>query len=263
LSAALDRARRRAEDAKAAERRARLARDELQAIVAHDLKNPLSVIASHACLLGRAGDAGELPPDVARSVTVIGRSAQRMTRFVSDLLDASFIDTGSLALDRAPVDVSELVAHCLEAQREAAVARGLGLTGVTCTEATVLGDAERLAQVLTNLVGNAIKFTPAGGAVTGRATHTGDRVRVEVDDTGRGIETEHLQTIFDRYAHGRRASGSESGLGLYIARGIVRAHGGVIGVKSWPGSGSLFWLELPAAPCEKVPTADSLRAPAG
>jgi signal transduction histidine kinase len=245
-------------------------RDEVLGVVSHDLRNPLSTI--NMC-------AGALldpePPTVegTRSMAeIIQRSTDWMQRIIRDLLDVTSIEAGRLALDRyplAPASVLESARELMALQTEDA---GIALD-VRGDDALppIEADHERVVQVLLNLIGNAVKFTPAGGRVTVRAEaavgggngsgNAGDgprgdqgqqkqqqhHVRFSVGDTGPGIPAEHLDHIFDRFWQVRAQGRAGAGLGLAIAKGIVEAHGGAIGVTSTVGVGTTFWFTIPAA----------------
>ena len=223
-------------------------RDEILGVVSHDLRNPLSAIGMCARVLLSS------PPSAAAAqgdlVATILESTELMHRLIQDLLDVSTIDSGHLQVRQKPERLEDLAHRGLEMLRGAAVERGITLdTDVPEALPPVEVDAERVVQVLGNLVGNAIKFTESGGRVMVSARQNGAGVLVSVSDTGSGIPAEHLPHIFDRYWHSRRASRTlGTGLGLAIARGIVEAHGGRIWVESVLGKGSTFHFTLPVAP---------------
>jgi signal transduction histidine kinase len=219
------------------------------AIVSHDLKDPLSTIQMATSVL-----VDELVPDVAerrverRHLQIIQRSAERMSRLIRDLLDANSARAGRLAVVRTPERVDALLADALDVLRPLADAKRIDLSA-ECPEGLppVLADRERLLQVFANVGGNALKFTPAGGRVTIRVTAAGHAARFVVIDTGPGIPTEDLPRVFDRFWQAEGASGLGHGLGLAIAKAIVEAHGGCIGVTSTLGSGSAFAFTVPLA----------------
>jgi PAS domain S-box-containing protein len=227
--------------------RAIRARDDLLAIVSHDLRNPLSLTLMNADLL-----AESLPPDEtgrrARDrAHQIRRSATRMSRLIGDLLDAAAIETGSLPISRTRQDVAPLVEEALEMMRPMAHGRTLALERVLVGDVPAVDcDRERILQVFSNLIGNAIKFTPQGGAITVSVERVVDEVRFAVTDTGPGIIAEDLPHVFDRYWRAKRTERGSVGLGLYIVKGIVEAHGGRIWVESRVGIGSTFYFTLPA-----------------
>jgi signal transduction histidine kinase/DNA-binding response OmpR family regulator len=229
------------------------ARDEMLAVVAHDLRNPLSTISLGAELLldTTADDAAHAFH--RRHLGTVKRSAERMNRLIQDLLDVSRITGGKMALAPKEEDVSLLLAEASAMLRPLAEARGLtfatrGARGLPRLRV----DGARIMQVISNLVGNAIKFTPEGGSVTLAAACEGDELRISVIDTGSGISPEALPHVFGRFWQAHEADRRGLGLGLAIARGIVEAHGGRIWVESEPGEGSIFQFTLPApaAPAE-------------
>jgi PAS domain S-box-containing protein len=224
-------------------RRALLARDEILAIVSHDLRNPLGAIGLSAALLLREG-ARELPQQALR----IQRCVERMDQLTSDLLDLSAIESGRLAISRSEQPVRAVVAEAIEALQPLASEKDVRLTNETQhLEAMVSCDLARIVQVLSNLIGNAVKFTDPGGEVTVRATEEGDRIMYTVSDTGAGIAEIDLPHIFDRYWKAK-AGTRGVGLGLAIVKGLVEAHGGTVWAESSLGHGSTFAFTLPRKP---------------
>jgi signal transduction histidine kinase len=214
------------------------------ATVAHDLRSPLNGIslAADALLRGFAADAPE-----HMLIAAISESAGRMSALVNDLLDSARAGRGELAVSPGAVALDELLACAVRAQRLQAADRGVTLELTASPGCTVAADERRIAQVLQNLVGNAIAHTPAGGRVTVSAERRGGMVRISVRDTGRGIAADELPRVFDRFWRGTGARGGGAGLGLSIARGIVEAHGGTIRAESEAGQGSTFSFTLPLA----------------
>lgn len=231
----------------AAAQQAIRARDHVLAVVAHDLRNPVNAIALNARAAASAERrAGLEVPATAR----IAESAQRANRLIGDLLDVAKIEAGNFAVAPAPSGPQALVAEAVHDLRPFADEAGIALVA-DCEEAapSVLADRDRVAQVFANLVGNALKFTPAGGTVRVGARALADgRVRFSVADTGPGLTAEQLARVFDRFWQGHPADQRGAGLGLAIARGIVEAHGGAITVASEVGIGTTFAFTLPAAP---------------
>lgn len=223
-------------------RNAVLTRDEVLAIVSHDLRNPLNTITL-------AAGALELPlseQQRAQQVSTIHRTVRSMTRLINDLVDASAVTSGGLTLELDVVDLRSVVREAVAAFRTQAKDAGIALSFVVPAEdVPVHGDAHRLGQVLANLIGNALKFTEEGGRVEVRVTQTGAEALVEVIDTGAGIAADDLPHIFDRFWHTARTRRGGSGLGLSIARGVVEAHGGEISAASELGVGSSFSFTLP------------------
>lgn len=233
-----------------AETSARL-RDEVLAIVSHDLRNPLSVVSFASEALLRAWSAEPERAAERRQLEGIALSAERMRRLINDLLDVARADAGRLAVDPVPVPVGRLVLDALEAHAPLAEARAiLTRVRIPAEPPPVLADPDRVLQVLSNLLGNAIRFTPRGGGITLAAEADAREVRFSVADTGPGIAPEHLPHVFDRFWRAQRARRGGAGLGLAIARGLVEAHGGRIWAESVPGEGSTFTFTLPRADVE-------------
>ena len=224
-----------------AERSTRV-RDDVLAVVAHDLRNPVHTI------LGAAGVVEVVPAGEARDrhLQMIQRSARTMERLISDLLDVASIESGTLSLRTAPVDLTALVSEVLEQFEAQARERKIDVQAqIDPGIPVVIGDHDRLLQVLSNLVGNAIKFTPEGGSVRVRLERNGDEVEGSVTDTGIGISAADLPHVFERFWRARDISTKGAGLGLSIASGIVEAHGGRIWAQSQPGRGTTMAFALP------------------
>ncbi len=228
-----------------AAQRATILRDEIVSVVSHDLRNPLSAISMCSKVL--IANPPDDPAERERLLAAIAEASQLAERLIRDLLDASMIASGQLRLtiDREPLlPIFDRARSMLD---HVAHERGVTLTVDSPAHIAELDvDAERLLQVLSNLVGNAIKFTEAGGHVHVTASLDDSALRVEVRDTGIGITKADLAHVFDRYWHSRRRGRTiGSGLGLAIARGIVEAHGGRISAESEPGRGSTFSFVIP------------------
>ncbi len=226
------------------------ARDDVLAIVSHDLRNPLNVVGMSAALLrttlteSSTVPAAGWPPLVQR----IERNVARMNRLIDDLLDASRVDTGKLAVQLKPEKASALITDAIEAALPLAEAQRTRLQAETLdTRLVVRADRDRMLQVFANLIGNALKFVPKeDGSVTLSVERDGTRARFSVADNGPGIPPEHLGHLFERYWKGASASRDGAGLGLFIAKGILDAHGGEARVESNVGRGTTvrFWLPL-------------------
>jgi PAS domain S-box-containing protein len=221
------------------------ARDNLLAIVSHDLKGPLSTIGLAAELIKSSTD--DKAPQ-RRPLEIVLRASQRMRELVDDLLQAATIEAGTFTVVPEPHDVGRLVVQVLEmfelraAERSIRIDREIrsGLPMVWCDEV-------RVVQVLSNLLGNAVKFAREHGRVDVRVRATASELLVSVTDDGPGIAPDQLAHVFERYWTGTKERHRGTGLGLYIARGIVNAHGGRIWVDSQPGAGSTFTFALPLA----------------
>ncbi|MGK3988576.1 ATP-binding protein [Sorangium sp. So ce136] len=226
------------------------ARDDLLAIVSHDLRNPLNTIAITASLLRsdllQRKDGEE--DDAVQLVDRMDRGIQRMTRLIEDLLDASRIEAGRLVVSPRVERGGALVREALEAAASLAEAKGCRVTqGPLDAGLEVLADRDRVLQVFSNLLGNALKFTPKGGVVSVSLCRVADLARFSVADTGPGIPSEHQPHLFDRYWKASQESRTGAGLGLYIARGIVEAHHGTVAVESTLGHGTTIHFSLPLA----------------
>ena len=231
------------------------ARDNVLGVVAHDLRNPLNTITMQASLLQRDGPEPERRDQAAR--LVITRAAQRMNRLIQDLLDVTKVEAGELKLERQRLSPSDLLREAVEANAPLAAAAGLELRlELAGAIGDVMGDRHRLLQVLDNLIGNALKFTPSGGHVVVRASPDHTSVVFAVADDGVGIAPDALAHVFDPFWQATARSGRlGAGLGLPITRGIVEAHGGRIWVESTLGAGSRFSFTVPAAPTPEPPPA--------
>ncbi len=221
------------------------AREEVVAIVSHDLKNPLNAILMSAGLLRRS--CADLDR-VHQQADAIERSVHRMRSLVRDLLDLARLEAGRFTLDRQSHAVGPLATEALALLQPLAQQKGLLLEADTVPAGTAraLCDRERVLQVFSNLVGNAIAFTPQGGRVTVQARANDSEIAFSVADTGPGIPPEEQRLVFERFWKSR-SSRQGTGLGLSIAKGVVEAHGGRIWVESRQGDGAVFWFTLPAA----------------
>lgn len=223
-------------------------RDDLLAIVSHDLRSPLGTISLAAELLAREADASGSVRS-RRPVDTILRASGRMRQLIGDLLDMANTRAGRLAVRREPGDAQALVSEALEAHEPLAKEKGIGLQArIDLHGESVCCDHGRIQQVFANLVGNALKFCGEGDSVWLLAAREGTMVRYSVVDSGPGIAAEALAHLFDPYWSAREHARIGSGLGLFIAQGIVAAHGGRLWVESTPGEGSAFHFTLPLAP---------------
>lgn len=221
------------------------AREELLAVVAHDLRNPLGVIQMKTEMMKELIDA--LPDRRGLNIDVIQCAARRMDALVAALADATRLRAERLTVECVPCDLTALTHEAMQVLGTLASGKGVELALVPDDAEPVIAaaDPERIFQVLFNLIGNAIKFTPRGGHVSVSVRSKDDgSIQVDVRDDGAGIPAEDQAHIFDRFWQGRPGRRS-AGLGLYIARGIVRAHRGDIRVSSQPARGSTFTFTLP------------------
>ena len=227
------------------------AREEVLAIVSHDLRNPLNAVMLGGSLLQTSENLSE---DDREQLETIKVSAKRMRDLIADLLDVTRLEGGKqLPIEPAPVSVADLFHEAYELFRAQAAASSITLQyHVPDDLPDVNADRHRVMQVLQNLIGNSIKFTPPGGLVSFRADAQGERdVLFTVADTGPGIPPEHQADIFSPYWQAKRTERLGAGLGLPIARGIVEAHGGRIWVESETGVGTRFYFTLQSASCTK------------
>lgn len=220
-------------------------RDDFLAIVSHDLRNLLGGIVMSATLLADRAPEDALGTHILTGTTRIQRYAARMNRLIGDLVDVASIEAGRLAMTTAPDDAATLITEAVETFQATAEAKGLSLRAETTGELPAEIDHDRMLQVLANLVTNATKFTASGGSIVVRGELVGDALRISVTDTGVGIAEPMLERVFERFwqvgANDRRGLG----LGLYISRCIVEAHGGTIHAESEPGVGSRFVFTVP------------------
>jgi signal transduction histidine kinase len=225
-------------------------KDEFLATVSHELRTPLTAIMGWAGMLG----SGRLDAATsARAIETIERNARSQAQLVEDILDVSRVITGKLRLNIGPVDAVAVINAAIDSVQLAAETKGIQLEVTLDPSARrVSGDANRLQQIVWNLLSNSIKFTPSGGRVEVRLERAGSNVQIKVSDTGQGISQDFLPFIFDRF---RQADGSSTrrhgglGLGLAIVRHLVELHGGTVQVDSQgQGCGATFIIRLPLAP---------------
>lgn len=222
-------------------------RDEFVAVVSHELRTPLTSIIGYLELLLDEG-SGELTTEQRSYLEIVQRSTGRLVELVGDLLLVAEAERGPLALEVEDVDILALAADAAEAARPSAVARGVVIHVEPGSAGTVAGDPTRLAQMLDNLISNAIKFTPEGGSVTVRAGVSGTDAVFEVADTGDGVAHDDRARLFDPFFRSRIANARAvpgTGLGLTITKAIVEAHSGLIEVEDTPGGGATFRVRLP------------------
>jgi PAS domain S-box-containing protein len=223
-------------------------REDVLAIVSHDLRSPLGVLMNAAWLVRTHARDPAKHGLVEKSADTSLRVIHRMTRLIDDLMDFASIQAGSLSVQRAPTDLNQLVADVVANLGGVAAEKGLSLEAdVAEPLPEVIADRDRIVQVFSNLIGNAIRLTPIGGFVHVRARPHGREVLLSVADSGPGIAVGDLHRIFDRYwrVPGQRRDGA--GLGLAIAKALVEEHGGRIWADSAPGAGATFHFTLPVA----------------
>ncbi|HXK13344.1 MAG TPA: HAMP domain-containing sensor histidine kinase [Gaiellaceae bacterium] len=221
-------------------------KDEFVSSISHELRTPLTSIAGYVELLQEE----EENPEKLGHLAIVGRNSERLLALVTDLLFAARLQYGRLELERSPVDLRRLVEQCVDSARPRAQAASVRLDLEVEDVPEITGEPAKLAQLLDNLVSNAIKFTPRDGHVGVRLTSTPDRIRIEVSDTGIGIPDRERERLFERFFRAQAALERQiqgTGLGLYISKAIVDAHEGRIGVDSAPGEGTTFIVELPVS----------------
>ena len=222
------------------------ARDDVLAVVAHDLRNPLNTVTMAIGLMLENTPVERTQE--RRQVEIVRRAADRMNRMIQDLLDVKRMESGRLAIDLRPEDVDVIINDMIEMLRPLAVGSSIALeSSVPEGLPPVLADSARIQQVLSNLVGNAVKFTPRDGRITVCAEHIEGEIRFGVIDTGPGIPPEQVPHIFGQFWQASSSDRRGIGLGLAIAKGIVEAHKGTIWVESQVGLGSTFYFTLPTA----------------
>jgi PAS domain S-box-containing protein len=222
------------------------ARDEMLGVVSHDLRNPVAAVKMLSRTLLRAPESGGGPAH--ESLELIAQAAEQMDALIRDLLDVNRLDSGKLAISAAPVDPSVLLTDSLQTLRPLVEEKGISLDlQIETALPKAMADRERIQQTLSNLVGNAIKFSGKGSKIVVVARKDDDSVIISVLDKGKGIAAEQLPRVFDRYWQSSRTDRQGAGLGLAIAKGIVEAHGGRIWIESTPGEGTTASFSLPFA----------------
>lgn len=239
--------------------RAIQAREDVLSIVSHDLKNPLAIITLSAVFLLQS--SWQLDPPKQQQLEMIQRAAEMMERIIHDLLDMSSIESGQLSVELGVHDIDGLMRDACEALLPLAQGKGLDLRLDTLGGSVqVLCDRERVFQVFSNLIGNAIKFTPAGGSITIRAEIQEHMALVAIRDNGPGIPAALVPHVFKRRWQARETARKGLGLGLHISKGIVEAQGGTIWVESQPGAGTTLFFTMPLASSVRESESERVRA---
>jgi signal transduction histidine kinase len=221
-------------------------KDEFVSSISHELRTPLTSIAGYVELLSEE----ETDEGKRGYLAIVERNSERLLSLVTDLLFAARLQYGRLELERSSVDLRKLVEQCADSARPRARAASVPLEVETVEVPAILGEPAKLAQLLDNLVSNAIKFTPRDGHVRLRLALSGETICIQVSDTGIGIPEAERERLFERFYRAQSALERQiqgTGLGLYISKAIVDAHGGRIGVESAPGQGTTFVVELPVS----------------
>jgi PAS domain S-box-containing protein len=221
-------------------------RNDLVATVAHEFRTPLTSLqmAVHMCA---DGAAGPLTEEQAALMAGARKDCERLLDIVEEILDLSRIQAGNVEIHARLVEADRLLETAASAAEASSRAAGIDLVVHRAGQLPVLADPERIDIVLANVLGNALRHTPRSGRVVARVRREGRLARFEVQDSGPGIPPQYIERIFERFFQVPGARGGGIGLGLYIAREIVEAHGGAIGVDTEPGRGSTFWFTLPTA----------------
>lgn len=229
--------------------RATRSRDEMLGIVAHDLRSPVNAIALTTSIMLRRVKKQGAGADQLQGIESITQSTQRMNRLIEDLLDVVRMDAGKLSIQRSRRPAAQLVADAVMVHQPLCAEARIELKEELSADLPELSvDADRILQVFSNLLGNALKFTPPEGRVTVGAALEEGAVVFRVTDSGPGIPAEHLPHLFDRFWQARSSDRRGAGLGLAITKGIVEAHGGRIWARSQPGEGSTFYFSIPLPP---------------
>ena len=221
-------------------------RDEFLAIVSHDLRNPIGAISSCMEMLLEEPDDRRIDAEIRGWLELAKRNADSSLRLISDILDTERLAEGKLELCQESLNIARLIRESIQSFEHAAILKQISLQMNQIAESLhAFCDRDRINQVLSNLIGNALKFTPAHGAITVRANCRGTLVTISICDTGTGVPQEKRLQIFEKYAQLKSKDRTGLGLGLHISRMLIEAHGGKIWVESEVGAGSMFSFTLP------------------
>ncbi|WP_449125490.1 ATP-binding protein [Pseudomonas viridiflava] len=231
------------------EQQAVRARDELVAVVSHDLRNPMTVISMLCGMMQKSfsSDGPHTSRRISSAIDTMQQAASRMNVLLEDLLDTSKIEAGRYTITPQPLEVSQIFEEAYSLLAPLAMDKSIDISFNAEPQLKVKADPERLFQVLSNLIGNAIKFTPKLGRIGVAAMSNGEEIVFTVRDSGEGIPPDQLPHIFERYWTVKEGNPSGTGLGLYISQGIIKAHGGVLAANSEVGKGSEFRFTVPRA----------------
>ncbi|MFP3515763.1 ATP-binding protein [Pseudomonas sp. SIMBA_077] len=229
------------------EQQAVQARDELVAVVSHDLRNPMTIISMLCAMMQKTftSDGSHASRRIMTAIDTMQQATSRMNILLEDLLDTSKIEAGRYTITAQPLDVTQIFEEALSLLSPMANEKSVELSFHSEPDLRVNADPERLFQVLSNLISNAIKFTPEQGKIVVAAQSSEADIVFSVRDSGKGIPAEQLSLIFDRYWTAKEGNASGTGLGLYISQGIINAHGGQLIVDSTIGEGSEFRFNVP------------------
>ncbi|MBY0452967.1 MAG: HAMP domain-containing histidine kinase, partial [Bdellovibrionaceae bacterium] len=223
-------------------------REEFLSIVSHDLRNPIGTISSAAELLLGEYSTAQISDEARHWIKIIERNAATALRLIEDILDMERISEGKLSVKLAQHNLSDVIRESLENYFQISVAKLITLKSVPMTFSDkVLCDRDRITQVLSNLIGNAIKFTPSGGTITVKVENLNKELQVCVTDTGCGIAPDKKEHIFKRFAQIENKDRRGLGLGLYISKMLIESHNGKLWVESAANEGCSFYFTLPKA----------------
>lgn len=224
------------------------ARENVLAVVSHDLRSPLSSIFMNTALIKRFSETGKSLSDAARSLEAIQTSASMMNRLIEDLLDATKIEKGQFKIQPRETPVAPIVEQAIDNTQAAAKEKGIKLEVLMPHEqVTVYCDPDRIVQVLCNLLGNAAKFAPSGSTISLEVAPRQDSISFSVRDQGPGIPVQDQPHLFTRYWQAPASAHKGTGLGLFISNSIIQAHGGSISVESASSRGATFRFALPSS----------------
>jgi signal transduction histidine kinase len=222
-------------------------RDDFLGMVSHDLRDLLGAIVTSSAILLRAAPDGDAGTPIRDGTRRIQRYAARMKRLIDDLTDVASIDAGKLGVTLAPENLAPLILDAVQSMRDAAAAKGVSLSvGPMDGALPAVFDADRVLQVITNLLANAVKFTPQGGEIHVKSESSKDGVQVSIADSGSGIPQHLIEAIFERFRQVGDSARRGLGLGLYISRNLIEAQHGKIWAESELGRGTTFHFTLPA-----------------
>ncbi|MEK6705346.1 MAG: PAS domain-containing sensor histidine kinase [Bdellovibrionota bacterium] len=224
------------------------AREELVAVVSHEIKNPLSAISIGLQVIQKTLPAYDGRGKVDTLIHQLQSAIKRMTKITSELLDVTRIEAGHMTLQPSEVAIAGIIGEVVEIFRPVATEKSINLEQKVSPDlGLIICDRDRIIQVLSNFVSNAIKFTGEKGSIQVKAERIQDKISFYVKDSGTGITEDQIPHVFERFWQANEKQYLGSGLGLYIAKNIVDAHGGAIGVNSKPGEGSTFYFTLPVS----------------
>ena len=222
-------------------------KNDFLSITSHELRTPLTPMKSHLQML-REGYMGELNEEQERSIETVLRNLTRLENLIEDILDLSRIEAGKIKLSFEPMNINDAVREAIKMQEGFAKRKEIEISTKLAEMPNIIGDAERLGQVIGNLLNNAIKFSEKTGKVIIKTKRLGENVRVSITDYGIGIAKADQKKLFNPFSQIDSSMGREhvgTGLGLAIAKGIIQAHNGKIGVESELGKGSTFYFSIP------------------